>query len=514
MKLKNILFWKLGVLVGSLLLFSSCDDYLDEQPSKGSGIPISTYEQLSGILSHYSSFNSETNMELILAGDSYEVSTELYQANPGQFKDDVLSQSLWEVENLYNSYSNQALWEGEFGTVYKANLVLTNVGNVSGTTDQKEEMKAEAHLMRAYSYFSLANTYCLPYNDKNKNEMGLPIKKSTSYEEDLSRVSLETTYQFIEEDIQEALKLKMSATAKRNWRGNVAAANGLAARFYLLKGDYTKAMTHANTALADYSELVDYNTDMSFESYEVIINSSSDNYEYISIDYPYTWDINTGADALLVANYKGNYYDRGVYNGGGDGWFIPSAKLLALYDQTYDLRYKYHIVEDFSYEYGMDDPSYSYPGYVQWSYKISSSPCSAEMLLIKAECLARLGNFTEAMNVVNQLRVTRYSTETPANVLNLTAASKQEAVKLILDERQREMPFTQRWFDIRRCNSNSDSFDNIVLEKRFYPVNKLGPLTNDPIKTYRLEPGSRRYAVPIPSDDIAAGRGVIKQNTY
>ncbi|MDQ1770641.1 RagB/SusD family nutrient uptake outer membrane protein [Labilibaculum sp. A4] len=513
MKRKNILFWKLGVLVSSLLLFSSCDDYLDKQPSKGAGIPITTYEQLSGILSRYSSFNTDANKQLILASDSYEVSPELYLARPSNFSDDGMSQSLWEVEYLTDSYSAKGSWGGDFGIIYNANLVLTNVDHVSGTLEQKEEMKAEAYLIRAYSYFNLVNTFCLPYTEKNKNEMGLPIKKSTSFEEDLTRVSLEATYQFIEDDIQEALKLKMSATAKRNWRGNVAAANGLAARFYLLKGDYTKAMIHANTALADYSELVDYNTEMSFEEEEVMINGSTDDYEYVTINYPHTWDISTGADALLVANYKGNYYYRNVYHS-NDGWFVPSAKLLSLYNQTYDLRYKYHIVENLSYDWGMDDPAYSYPGYVQWSYQISSGPCSAEMLLIKAECLARLGDYTEAMNVVNQLRVTRFSTETPVNVLSLTASTKQEAISLILDERQREMPFTQRWLDIRRCNSNNDPNDDITLVKTFFPVNEFGVLKNDPIKEYRLAPDSRRYALPIPADDITASRGVIKQNTY
>ena len=514
MKIKNTYICKLGLILSILLSLSSCDDYLDKQPSKGSGIPITEYEHLSGILSRYSSFNSESNHQFIFSTDSYEIIPELYMANPGVFADDVLSQSLWEVEYLYNNDDNKSYWGNEFSTMYTANLVLSYVGDINATEDQKSELKAESHLMRAYSYFNLVNTYCLPYTEKTKNELGLPLKKTTSYEEDLTRVSLEKTYQFIEEDIKKALKVKASAKANRRWRGNVAAANGLAARFYLLLGDYEKAMQYANTALSDYSELVDYNSDMSFVSYDELINAYTGNSEYVTIDYPYTSDVNTGADAVSIANYKGNYYDRLVYNSAGRGWYVPSQKLLNLYNHDYDLRYKYHMVEDYSYAKGMDDPAYSYPGYIEWGYQISSGPCTSEMLLIKAECLARQNKIAEAMSVVNQLRVSRFSTDTPAEILNLTAASKEEAVNLIIDERQREMPFTQRWFDIRRCNSNQESYDDIVLEKQFFPVNKFGPLTNDPMQVYKLENGSRRYAIPIPADEIDASRGVIKQNTY
>ncbi len=85
---------------------------------------------------------------------------------------------------------------------------------------------------------------------------------------------------------------------------------------------------------------------------------------------------------------------------------------------------------------------------------------------------------------------------------------------MILDERQREMPFTQRWFDIRRCNSNNDSFDDITLVKSFYPVQQTAVLKNDLVREYKIEPNSRKYAAPIPSDELVVSKGVIKQNIY
>jgi SusD family. len=518
MKVKCKICWQLPLLAGAVLAVTSCDSYLDEPPSKGGGVPITTIDQLSGLLSRNDSFQEEDNAAQIFASDSYEVSPELYNANPSDFDPNVLSTSLWEVPNLETDADNLSMWSYEFQKVFNANIVLMSVGKVSGTQEQKEQISADAHLIRAYSYFTLVNTYCLPYCDKNKKELGLPLKRSTSYEENIARTTLEDTYAFIEADIKEALKAKASATLRETWSGNIAAANGLAARFYLTKGDYKEALKHANAALADYSELVDYNSDMSTVTYSTTINGSSDDPQEVDIVYPYLYNVSSSSRSwFLIAKYKGNYYHRWLYN--NTGWYVPSAKLLSLYDQTYDLRYKYHIVQNYSYEMGMDDPAYSYPGYCGWSsgYVIESAPCSAEMLLIKAECIARdpqLGTIADAMAVVNTLRVKRYSTTAPASVVNLTAASKEDAVKLILEERQREMPFTQRWFDIRRCNSNEVSFDDITLTKSFYPILKTGPLKNDPVKEYKLEPNSRRYAIPIPKDDITASRGVLKQNTY
>ena len=36
----------------------------------------------------------------------------------------------------------------------------------------------------------------------------------------------------------------------------------------------------------------------------------------------------------------------------------------------------------------------------------------------------------------------------------------------------------------------------------------------EPAKTYTLEPGSRHYALPIPTVDIDRSKGELKQNTY
>ena len=200
----------------------------------------------------------------------------------------------------------------------------------------------------------------------------------------------------------------------------------------------------------------------------------------------------------------------------GTYWFLPSKELMALYDKQYDLRWKYHYVQNYSYVRGMTSPAYSWPGYVFFGRRyIPSGPTTAEMILTKAECEARLGNYADAMNTVNVLRANRIDAAAPADVINLSASSQEEAVRKILEERRRELPFSARWFDIRRFNNNEDPNDDIErLTREFYPYTATAILGNEPVRTYTLEKNSRRFAAPLENVEIEYSQGVIKQNTY
>ena len=132
------------------------------------------------------------------------------------------------------------------------------------------------------------------------------------------------------------------------------------------------------------------------------------------------------------------------------------------------------------------------------------------MYLIKSECLARTGQVAQAMTTVNQL----YSKRTLPNTPALAATTQAQAVQIVLQERRREMPFTQRWFDIRRFNNNDDPTDDVVLTKTFYPYTASAVTTASPTQIYTLTKNSRRFAAPIPQTEIISSNGQIVQNTY
>lgn len=158
-----------------------------------------------------------------------------------------------------------------------------------------------------------------------------------------------------------------------------------------------------------------------------------------------------------------------------------------------DLRHKYHIVQNFSYDRGMVKPSFSYPGYIFfYNNRVPSGPTTSEMYLIKAECHARNGQIPEAMTALNQLRNKRMKTGTP----EIVASSKEEAVKKVLDERRREMPFSMRWYDLRRLNNNEDPTDDVNLSRQFYPYTSANAQTTQSTIEYKLGKNSSRYAAP------------------
>lgn len=214
-----------------------------------------------------------------------------------------------------------------------------------------------------------------------------------------------------------------------------------------------------------------------------------------------------------MLEWKEFYYFRMLYH--ESWWYLPSRELLALYDQDNDLRYKYHMVKNYSYDRGLTTPAYEYPGYVFFfKDRIPSGPTVAEMLLTKAECQARQGDFAEAMNTVNILRAKRMSNTADPSVVNLSASSKEEAIRKILEERRREMPFTMRWYDVRRFNNNDDPNDDVVMTREFYPYTSSAIQGSEAVKTYTLEKNSRRFAAPIHNTEIESSLGEIQQNKY
>ena len=514
----NLKYISYITLLTMIFGISSCKKFLDAGPSKNSSLPVETVAHLNALLENYGIFYSDQN-PVFLRTDDYGLTVPLFDARPSVFN--FLPNTLhtfWDVDFLPTTTSGENLWgiaTGEWRDVFYANAVLNNVDKVDGTAQEKARIKADAYLIRAYAYWQLANTFCLPYTDANKNEMGLPIKQLTSFDEDLTRKSLEETYKFIEADLGEALKINKPLVVSgkpEHWRSSTAAVNGFAARYYLNRNNYSEALKYANLALNEYSILNNYNStvDMNYgPNQNVTINAGTPSQSVYTIRYPYTH--NNQINLVDMVGWKEFLYFR--VNNYGSWWYVPSQELLNLYDQTNDRRFEYHIVEGYSYDRGMNSsPAYNYPGYIFFfKDRLPAGPTTAEMYLIKAECLARTNDLSGALTAVNTLRATRLK---PGAWVNLTAANQAEAVTQILQERRREMPFTARWFDIRRFNNNSDPSDDVIMTKNFYPLTLSGANTSAPVQTYTLPKNSRKFAIPLPFPDILASQGKLQQNTY
>lgn len=497
------------------LLTTSCDDFLSEKPNKSSSIAPQTTQQLEYLLNGtQSTYQNETNETCVYGSDDYELISEMFDHyNAYYIKMETVIFGAWDIDAAI-SYTNNNFWTNEYKKIYTANLIQEYLSKVTGSEEDKERIKREASFIKAYSAWVLAQTYCLPYTEANKNEPGLIIKNTTGFQESFKRATLSETYDWIEENLTEALKtsttlVKKQGQTPRIWRESKPAVLGFAARFYLNRNNYSLALEYAQKALTEYSELVNYNTEMRFTPTSPELRTVAGT--TYNIYYPYTFE-NQDINKL---QWKESYYNRVLYN--GSGWYIPSSALINLYDKTYDLRYKYHFVKDFSVTRGSPPAApYRYPGYMFFGYQsLPSGPSVAEMYLIESECLARLERVDEAMSRINILRKSRFSTNAPSAIVNLTSNSKDDAIKKILEERRRECPFTQRWYDLRRLNNNEDPNDDAGdITRSFYNFSSSAINAQAGLRTFTLSKNSRRYATPIPSTEIDASVGVTIQNQY
>jgi len=472
-----------------MTFFVSCDDFLSEPPEKKSNLEIKSIEALEMLLNHYNVL-FDRSREVVLASDSYGLYKGYYLAQPSRF-DGQLQYILWfpELCALQTYY-----WEQEFLKIAYANTVLSAIDALEGTEADKRRIVEDAHFLRAYEYFNLTTLYCLPYSEENKNALGMPLKRTLVYDEDVTRKSLEETIKFIEEEMKIALNTTQARDISKLFRLSLPAVQSFAARFYLYIHDYDKAEEYANLALASHSKMVDY---QAYFSPTMRIYSSGGG-TYIAPNAPSDYQ------------FEESYYSRMLYNHTQNA--VPSEKLMNLYDKVNDYRYDAFFVEDYSYN-RASVPGWS--AYQQFgSIGILQGPTTAEMYLIRAECRARKSDTQGAVSDLNTVRSYRYKSGTYVNLTNTNFTDKKGLVQFIIDERHREFPFTLRWYDIKRINSDPQNIvDKITITREFFDFDGLATDINKS-KTYTMAPGDKRFAWPIPRIDIELSKGQLVQNPY
>ncbi len=482
---------KTAWIMAAAIALAGCKKYLAEEPNKQ--VSIKTVSQLEALVDNAPLFAYETNQTASFSTDDYEISRNLYRLNPGAFSFNSLQYYINSVDGVA-SLASDDLWNGEYKKIFTANLVLDNIDKVTGDDATRARVKADAHFIRAMSYWTLANYYCAPYAEANLQSLGLPLKKTIEYTESLQRATLKETYDFILADIAEAEKVAYDEVdPRRAWRVSKKAIAAFRSRYFLFTGDYPKAVQQADLALqSSVVKLVDFKT---------IKPGVSRNYSNPAATLQYSELFTWSAQNFLY--WKEMYYSRYTYN---RSWYAPSASLINSYDAANDLRYKLLFIPNGGREFSIVTPATTRYTFFNTGYYAPAGFTRAEVLLNKAEALARQGNAGGAMDAVNILRASRLVNYTP-----LTANGKDDAIKQVLAERRRELPFTMRWYDIRRFSVNEYTGDEISVVRDFYNMTATGIDVNTP-KTYTLD--AKRMLVPINTVEINSSNGQILQNPY
>ncbi len=362
---------------------------------------------------------------------------------------------------------NDRTWQTYYKCILISNMVLDNIDQAIGEQNDKYKLKAEAHMIRAYSYFMLVNLYGKPYNaNSSSQELGVPINEMT-YMEDikLDRKTVQANYDYILDEIEKAIGYFEKAPGNKNiYRWSLGATNLFASRVHLYMKDYPKAELFATKIMETNPSLYDLNIKAADAATASLYFLNSTNPE-------------------ILFSY-GDYYIT-YYSTAPNGCFPTSESLKSAFGSN-DLRYN-RTTGAFVREQG------NFFGKQYTTFKSGSKTATqaygfavrtAEAYLNRAEAYAMQGKVELAMRDINRLRKARIKSSSYAD---LSAPNQEAAMELIKKERRLELCYEQhRWFDLRR-------WDQPQIVHEF--VNEYSPYSSS---IYTLNANDNAYTLPIP----------------
>lgn len=223
---------------------TSCNDYLDRLPDDRA--EVKTVSQVKELLtSAYPQGNNNTIMELM--SDNVSDNGTSYASTP-------LKDELYRFEDVDDTGNDSPyfVWNQLYMSVATANQALEYLGQVT-PTEESSAVEAEAKMIRAYSMFQLATTFCMAWDESKADEyMGLPYPKEPAkfIGGQYDRGTLRQLYANIDKDIEEALpKIDESIYTVPKYHFNRKAAYAFAARFNLYYNNMDKCIAYANEVL-------------------------------------------------------------------------------------------------------------------------------------------------------------------------------------------------------------------------------------------------------------------------
>ena len=195
-------------------------------------------------------------------------------------------------------------WFYYYKLVSNANGIICNIDEATGTDADKELLKAQALVFRAYSFFRLSQLYSHRWKDEQGNCPGivLRIDQSTG---DIPLSTLTETYAQIYKDLDEAISLFQSSgkdrAASEFYKPGLDVAYAVYAKAALTREDWTNAKKYAALARANYPIMssAEYASGMSVPNNEWIwgVYDASDQTLYYYSFYAYmASNSNSGAN--------------------------------------------------------------------------------------------------------------------------------------------------------------------------------------------------------------------------
>jgi len=436
------------------LMMAGCKKYLEKEPDNRAKLtdPKKVSQLLASAypLGSYMAFNEAMSDN---AGDKGTGTIDPTNRDPYYFE--TVSNSDQDSPDNY--------WFACYNAIAACNEAL-QACNSAPDPENYQDQKGEALVARAYAHFMLVTLYSKPYNPTtSSSDPGIPYvtEPETTVIKLYDRKTVAYVYEQIEKDLLEGLPLITddSYTVPR-YHFNEAAANAFAARFYLYKKDYAKAVQYASTSIPVFlPNLRPWNTTYIATG----INNLPAEYQkttepanllLVTCVSIYNYGLNYATYRYaLTTTIKDEILNTSIAVTGGAwaldlGTFVGSQKNPAIPKLNYT-------------DFALANPTANYG----LPYGTISLFTTEEVLFNKAEANAYLGNYDAAIADLNTYMSTRLLNVTPGNLPagNTITQSKVTAhygnslnvqdalVRYILELKRAEFIHEgMRWFDVLR----------------------------------------------------------------
>lgn len=452
--------WKIIITFGILLVFSACKkDFLEAKADKALLVP-KTLSDFQALLDNNDQMNKAPYLPAIGTDD-------LFTSDAGFLGASITVKNTYTwAQDVYEG-ATQSDWRYPYQQVFYANVVLDGLEEMSEkNTPAYDNVRGSAHFFRGLAFFNLVQEFAKVYQQGSaQQDLGIPIPLSSDVNEQYSRGTLQQSYDQIIADLDLAAAI-LPEKAVTVYRPNQGAAYALLARVYLSMGNYAQAQKMADQCLKLNNQFLDYNL--------LTLNASTS-----SVPFPKLFPANLNPEVLFATSMVSQTFINSAST-------MVNSELFQQYEPN-DLRKS-------AFFYDRGNGVITFKG----RYSASTLPFAGlaidEVLLTRAECRARLGDFDGALQDLNKLLVNRYK---KGSFVEFIAGKQTDVLALVLLERRKQLLFRgTRWMDLKRLNLDVNT--SFTLQRT---VNG---------KSYTLSPGSKRYVLPIPDEEINISK--IEQN--
>jgi hypothetical protein len=452
--MNKILYFLLAIIV-----FTGCKKFLDVVPSTETVNPT-TIAQFQEMLNS-DSLAVGNYMLTDLMSDDVRIQD---VALTGQ--DNFYSRSYLWSNTIWNPADEDYMYTSSYARILQMNIILSRISSAPqdsvNTIENRSNVLSQSLIQRSYYYLQLANVYGAGYNSATAaTDLAVPLVLSPDASAKPARATVKEVYTKVITDLRQAVNNPyLAANGVDIIHPGKAAGYALLARAYLYMAAYDSASLYADSSLALASSL----------------NDISSNY---TVPTQLT-DLRSNPEILMAkVAYEQNFYSIFKYA------FQVSSGLSSLLSY-YDGRYRTRLS-------GYNYRTTTYNGATTLFSDFSVSV--PEVMLTKAECLARAGDASGAVSLVNALAVKRTRFYTP-----LSTSSADDALVYVLKERRRELFIRGglRLFDLKRFNVNPNT--QVTLTRK----------QDDSTVIATLPPLSSRYLVPFTQTVLANNSNMVQ----